>query len=58
LTAAPFSLVLGDSIDVTVVAQNIYGDSITSAQGSGANIVLVPDAPIALSDAPSITSAS
>lgn len=58
MTSEPFNLVLGDSIDVIVVAQNIYGDSTASAEGSGANIFLVPDAPINLADAPLITSSS
>lgn len=58
LTAEPFNLVLGASIEVVVIANNEYGDSLESAVGSGANIVLVPDAPINLKDAPSITTAS
>lgn len=48
LTAEPFNLVLGASIEVVVIANNAYGDSQESAVGSGANIVLVPDAPINL----------
>lgn len=58
LTAVPFNLVLGDSIDATVVATNIYGDSEISVVGSGGNIVYVPDAPISLEDEPLITTAS
>lgn len=58
LTSSPFNLVLGDSVDVIVTAQNVYGDSLESAEGSGANIVLVPDAPITLADAPGVTTAS
>jgi hypothetical protein len=58
LTAPPFSLVLGDAIVVKVVAHNIYGPSLTSETGSGANIVLVPNAPINFADVTSITLAS
>lgn len=47
-TAAPYSLSLGASIDVKVIAYNIYGDSATSEVGSGATVVLVPDSPINL----------
>jgi len=38
LTAAPFSLELGDQIFAKVVAQNLYGDSDASEPGSGAVI--------------------
>jgi hypothetical protein len=58
LTQAPFSLVLGDAIVIKIVAHNLYGESLTSETGSGANIVLVPDAPINFADVPSITLAS
>lgn len=58
LTLAPFSLVLGDSIDAIIVAKNIYGDSDTSVVGSGANIVLVPDAPLTLENEPLTTTAT
>lgn len=46
LTSSPFNLALGDEIRVRVTAHNIYGASLISEPGSGANIVLVPDAPI------------
>jgi hypothetical protein len=55
LTAAPYSLTLGSSIDVKVIANNVYGDSDYSAVGSGAFIVLVPDAPENLANLPDIT---
>ena len=41
-----------------MTAYNVYGASATSEVGSGANVVLVPDAPINLSDVPSITKAN
>jgi hypothetical protein len=46
--AAPFSLVQGDSIVVKIVSVNTYGESVESAQGNGAVIRNVPDAPINL----------
>lgn len=58
LTASPFNLVLGDSIDVRIVATNIYGNSQVSVTGSGANIVVLPSAPINFSNVASITLAS
>jgi hypothetical protein len=55
LTAAPFLLLKGYSINIRVIASNAYGDSLTSDSGNGAVIVLVPDAPINLTNDPSIT---
>jgi hypothetical protein len=55
LTAAPFSLLKGYSINIRVIATNPYGDSLTSDSGNGAVIVLVPDAPINLANDVSIT---
>jgi hypothetical protein len=55
LTAAPFSLSLGNIVFAKVIAYNYYGDSATSQVGSGAVIVLVPDAPINLINDPTIT---
>jgi hypothetical protein len=46
LTAAPFNLVLGNSIQVQIVAVNQFGNSSSSVVGSGVNVVVVPDAPI------------
>lgn len=57
LTASPFNLVLGNSIIVTIVANNYYGASVVSENGSGANIILVADAPINLVNVPAITTA-
>jgi hypothetical protein len=58
LTTSPFSLVLGDHVDVYVVAINSYGSSAFSAVGDGAFIELVPDAPLSLANLPAITSAT
>lgn len=55
LTAAPFLLLKGYSINIRVIATNAYGDSLTSDSGNGAVIVLVPDPPINLANDPSIT---
>lgn len=56
LTASPFDLQLGNSIYVKVVAYNYYGDSSASPAGNGGVLVLVPDAPISLTNDPSVTS--
>lgn len=48
LIEAPFSLVLGDEVYARVNAINFYGDSVTSNDGNGAIIVLVPSAPVNL----------
>jgi hypothetical protein len=56
LTSAPYSLSLGSSIDIKVIAYNNYGDSDYSIVGSGATIVLVPDIPINLANLPEVTS--
>jgi len=58
LTATPFSLVLGSSIEAQLLATNAYGNSPVSNIGSGAFIVLVPDAPKALTNNPSLTNAA
>lgn len=58
LTAAPYSLTLGDAINVKVAAGNTYGTSELSAMGSGAVIQLVPDAPITLTNDALTSSAS
>lgn len=55
LTSPPYNLNLGSSIDVKVIAYNVYGDSDYSAVGSGDFIVLVPDAPIQLANMPDVT---
>jgi hypothetical protein len=55
LTAAPFSLALGDLINIKVSAYNAYGESPLSEVGGGGLIQLVPDAPINLANAMEIT---
>ena len=55
LTAVPYNLDLSQSINAKVIAYNAYGDSLESSVGGGAVILLVPDAPINLSDAPLVT---
>jgi hypothetical protein len=55
LTAAPFSLSLGDEVNAKFFATNAYGDTAVSPQGNGAVIVLVPDAPLTLVDDVTVT---
>lgn len=55
LTAAPYSLIKDDSVTIKVTAENLYGESTQSSEGSGAIIWLVPDAPITLSNNPAVT---
>ena len=55
LIVAPFSLTLGDAIQVKVIAVNLYGDSVESNLGGGASIVLVPDAPINIQNRIAVT---
>jgi hypothetical protein len=38
LTSTPFNLLLGDHVDVKVIAINVYGNSAFSAVGDGAFI--------------------
>ena len=52
---APYSLLLGNDILARVVAINAYGDSVVSAIGGGAVILLTPDAPVSLANIPSFT---
>lgn len=58
ITSAPYSLVLGDSVYAKVSASNFYGEGVTSMAGNGATIVLVPSAPVSLTNDAAITSAS
>jgi hypothetical protein len=58
LIAAPYSLTLGSTVDVKVIAYNIYGNSASSSVGNGATIVLVPSSPINLANNVTITSAT
>ena len=55
LEAAPFNLALGDSVDIKVIASNLYGSSSFSSVGSGTFIYYVPDAPLALTNNPAVT---
>jgi hypothetical protein len=55
LTAAPYNLTLGQTIQAQVLAQNNYGPSSVSAVGGAAVIVLVPEAPVSLANNPAIT---
>jgi len=57
LRAAPYNLVLGNDVVVQLTAHNYYGDSPMSPTGQGAKILYAPDAPINLSDVPTITNA-
>ena len=55
MTAAPFSLSLGDKVVAKLLAVNEYGVSAMSSEGEGAVVVLVPDAPISVADKPDVT---
>ena len=48
LRSAPFNLAFGSSIHAKLLAFNIYGDSLMSAEGNGAIILTVPNAPVSL----------
>lgn len=50
LKAAPFSLDWGSSVVATVIAKNIYGNSLESEQGNGAAIITSPDQPTGLAE--------
>ena len=52
LIVVPYSLLLGNDILARVIAINAYGDSVVSAIGGGAVILLTPDAPISLVNIP------
>jgi hypothetical protein len=53
-----YGLVLGDSIYAKVVASNFYGQGPASVAGNGATIVLVPSAPVSLTNDAALTSDS
>lgn len=57
LTAAPYALVQDESVYVSIVSQNFYGDSAQSAKGNGGLIQLVPEAPLNLANDASVTTA-
>jgi len=50
LRSEPFNLAFGSSIYAKVLAFNIYGDSLMSAEGNGAIILTVPNPPVSLSE--------
>jgi hypothetical protein len=50
LRSQPFNLPWGSSIQIQVVAYNIYGNSAPSVIGNGAIILTVPDAPTDLAE--------
>jgi hypothetical protein len=50
LRAQPYQLDWGDSVVAKLTAVNQYGTSIVSAEGSGAVIMTVPDAPLNLAE--------
>lgn len=50
LRSEPFNLPYGSSIYAKLIAYNIYGDSGESAEGNGAIILTIPDAPVALAE--------
>ena len=58
LKQTPYSIEWGRSIWATVTAVNLYGGSVVSQAGNGAIILTEPDAPINLSDVPSVTKAT
>jgi hypothetical protein len=49
-------LVKGEIVNSKIIASNIYGDSSYSISGSGAVLMLVPDAPYNLQNDVSVTS--
>jgi len=49
---------MGIKFYAIVSAQNIIGSSVFSAQGTGAVILTIPDAPINVLNIPSITNAN
>lgn len=58
LTASPFSLVQNETISVKVTAINSYGESLNSTVGTGGAIILVPSAPINLTNDITYTNSS
>lgn len=56
LESDPWNLVKGEIVWTKIVASNDYGDSPYSVAGSGATLMLVPDAPINLQNDVLVTS--
>jgi hypothetical protein len=54
-TASPYSLAWGSSIYAKVSATNSKGTSVVSQGGNGAIIWTNPDAPISVSNVPTVT---
>lgn len=50
LKTTPFEIPWGDHIWVKVIATNVYGDSLISEAGDGAQIITYPDAPVNLAE--------
>ena len=57
LLATPFELTKGNSIDIRVLAANLYGESELSPVGSGANVVITPEEPTLFASEPTNTNA-
>jgi hypothetical protein len=55
LLAAPWSLIYNDGIFVQIIATNFYGNSTNSLTGGGATMVLVPQAPVGLTQNMALT---
>jgi len=55
LRSEPYSLVQGNSVVAKVTATNAFGNSIESDSGNGAEIKLVPSAPLQLSNNVQVT---
>jgi len=57
LTAAPYSLAKGQSVYAEIIATNYFGNSTASTAGNGGVVVLVPDAPLTLTNNALVTNA-
>ena len=58
LRDVPYAHEWGASIYATVSATNVLGTSADSAEGNGAIMLTVPDAPVGLSNLPDVTNGS
>ena len=56
MRAAPYSLVLGDSVYAIITARNNWGTSAPSVPGNGAIVVMTPSAPVTLANVAAVTS--
>ena len=50
LTSSPYSLAWGSDVYATVVAKNLYGESLESPAGNGDKVITNPDAPVNFSE--------